>query len=83
MIDAHNCSGDLVIVQPSSTADNGDIVVAMLPDEATGGLRATLKRFFREGDHIRLQPANPAVQPLLVKHVKIQGKVVGVVREKA
>ena len=82
MIDAHICSGDLVIVQPSSTANSGDIVVAMLPDEATGGLRATLKRFIQEADHIRLQPANPALQPLRVKDVKVQGKVVGVVRQK-
>lgn len=80
MIDAHICSGDLVIVRPTAAASNGDIVVAMLPDDATGALRATLKRFVREGDHIRLQPANPAMQPIRVKDVKVQGKVVGVVR---
>ena len=80
MIDAHICSGDLVIVRPTASASNGDIVVAMLPDEATGGLRATLKRFVREGDHIRLQPANASMQPIRVKDVKVQGKVIGVVR---
>jgi len=82
MIDAHICPGDLVVVQSSSTALSGDIVVAMLPDEATGGLRATLKRFVPDGDHISLQPANPAHQPIRVKDVRIQGKVVGVVRQK-
>jgi repressor LexA len=82
MIEAHICSGDLVIVQPTSTAANGDIVVAMLPDESTGGLRATLKRFFQEAEHVRLQPANAEMQPMRVKSVQIQGKVVGVVRQK-
>jgi repressor LexA len=82
MIDAHICSGDLVIIQPAATATNGDIVVAMLPDEASGTLKATLKRFIRESDHIRLQPANPQFQPLRVKDVLVQGRVVGVVRQK-
>ena len=82
MIEAHICPGDLVIVKPASTASNGEIVVAMLPDASTGGLKATLKRFHREADHIRLQPANASMQPLRVKDVQIQGKVVGVVRPK-
>jgi repressor LexA len=80
MIQAHICPGDLVIVQPTQTARNGEIVVAMLPDEASGGLKATLKRFFREGDQIRLQPENDSLQPIWTRDVQIQGKVVGVVR---
>lgn len=82
MIDAHICPGDLVIIQPTSTAKDGEIVVAMLPDEDSGTLRATLKRFVREADHIRLQPANPKFKPMRVKDVMVQGKVVGVVRQK-
>jgi repressor LexA len=80
MIDAHICSGDLVIVAPSAAPDDGDIVVAMLPDEATGGLKATLKRFFREGERVRLQPENAALAPIWTTDVQVQGKVVAVVR---
>jgi repressor LexA len=82
MIDAHICPGDLVIVQPASTARDGDIVVAMLPDEATGGLKGTLKHIHREKNRIRLQPANAAMQPIYVDDVEVHGKVVGVVRPK-
>jgi repressor LexA len=67
--------GDLVIVHPQSTADNGDTVVALV-----GGNGATLKRFFRERGHVRLQPANPYLEPLIVSDVSIQGKVVAVIR---
>jgi repressor LexA len=80
MIDAHICPGDLVLVKPASTARNGEIVVAMLPDEQTGSLKGTIKRFYRESDGIRLQPANARIAPILVKDVAIQGRVVGVVR---
>lgn len=80
MIQAHICPGDLVIVRPTQTARNGEIVVAMLPDEASGGLKATLKRFFKEGDRVRLQPENDALEPIWTRDVQIQGKVVGVVR---
>ena len=80
MINAHICPGDLVVVQPTRTARNGDIVVAMLPDELTGALKGTLKRFFREAGHVRLQPENDAMEPLRVRQVEIQGRVVGVVR---
>jgi len=80
MIDAHICDGDLVLVQPTKTAKNGEIVVAMLPDDLTGGLKGTVKRFFKEGDQIRLQPANETMEPILTREVEIQGKVVGVVR---
>ncbi|MBM3269515.1 MAG: repressor LexA [Candidatus Sericytochromatia bacterium] len=80
MINAHICDGDLVVVQPASSARDGEIIVALLPDETTGNLKATLKRFFREPDHIRLQPENDAMQPIRVRDVVVQGRVAGVVR---
>ena len=80
MIDAHICPGDLVVVEPAKTAHDGEIIVAMMPDESTGGVKATLKYFFHEGDHIRLQPANATMDPIRVKDVQINGRVVGVVR---
>jgi len=83
MINAHIRDGDLVLVQPGPAARERDIVVAMLPDEQTGGLKATLKRFFRESDHIRLQPENDALEPIRVRDVEIQGRVVGVIRQGA
>jgi repressor LexA len=67
--------GDLVIVHPQNTADNGEAVVALV-----GGNGATLKRFFRERGHIRLQPANPYLEPIIVTDVSVQGKVVAVIR---
>jgi repressor LexA len=67
--------GDAVIIHPQSTAENGDTVVALV-----GGNGATLKRFFRERGHIRLQPANPYLEPIIVSDVAIQGKVVAVIR---
>jgi repressor LexA len=66
--------GDLVVVQRQETARDGEIVVAMVEDEAT------VKRFFREGDHIRLQPENEAMDPILVRDVSIVGRVVGLMR---
>lgn len=67
--------GDLVVVHPQSTAENGETVVALV-----GGTGATLKRFFRERGRIRLQPANPSLEPIIVTDVTIQGKVVAVIR---
>ena len=67
--------GDYVIVERRDTARNGDRVVALLPNGET-----TLKTFFKEGDHIRLQPANDAFEPIIVKDCTIQGLVVGVLR---
>jgi repressor LexA len=67
--------GDYVIVHPQNTAENGDTVVALV-----GGDGATLKRFFRERGHIRLQPANPYLEPIIVTDVAVQGKVVAVIR---
>jgi repressor LexA len=82
MIKAHICDGDLVVVQPADSARDGDIVVALLPDASTGGVKATLKRFFHEADAIRLQPENDSLKPLRVRQVQVQGRVVGVVRSK-
>ena len=66
--------GDLVVVRPQETASDGEIVVALVEDEAT------VKRFFREGEHIRLQPENDAMQPILVQDVSVLGRVVGLMR---
>lgn len=67
-------NGDIVIVRPQQTAQNGEIVVAIINDEAT------VKRFYKERSRIRLQPANPAFAPILAKDVEIRGIVIGVVR---
>jgi repressor LexA len=71
-------NGDYVMVEKSKTAYNGEIVVALVD-----GTDATLKRFYREGDHIRLQPSNAAMKPIIVPAatVQIQGKVIGVLRK--
>ena len=69
MINAGLYDGDLAIVKKQEMADNGDIVVALLEDEAT------IKRFFRENGHYRLQPENPALEPIIVDRVEILGKV--------
>jgi repressor LexA len=75
MIEDAICDGDVVIVLRNKAACDGDVVVAILPGEA-----ATLKRFYRQGDAVRLQPANSALQPIVVKELEIRGVVVGVVR---
>lgn len=67
--------GDLVLVERRSQAHNGEIVVAVLPDET-----ATLKRFYREGAKVRLQPANATLEPRIVDSVEIRGVVLGVIR---
>lgn len=75
MIEAGILDGDLVIVKQQTTADNSDIVVAMTEDD-----EATVKRFFKEKDYIRLEPENATMEPLIYKHVTILGKVIGVYR---
>lgn len=75
MIEDHIADGDYVVVRPQATARNGEIVVALLPSG-----EATLKRLYREADHIRLQPANSTMEPLRVPEVTIQGRVVAVIR---
>lgn len=74
MIDAGIFDNDIIIVKRQNVAENGDIVVALIDDEAT------VKRFFKESDHIRLQPENKAMEPIIVKDVKILGKVIGLIR---
>ena len=74
MIGAGIFDGDLVVVRRQDSADDGDIVAALLDDEAT------VKRFYRENGHIRLQPENPAMEPLLVEEVRILGKVTLAIR---
>ena len=75
MIDAHIADGDFVLIRPQSTARNGDIVVAQVEENAV-----TLKRFFKEKDKVRLQPANPAYPDQIYDDVRIQGKLIGVIR---
>jgi repressor LexA len=74
MIDAGILDGDLLVVRRQQTATNGDIVVARLGDEAT------VKRFFREGDRIRLQPENQSMMPIFAKDVVVEGKAIAVLR---
>jgi len=78
MQDEHILSGDYVLVEKSKTAHNGDIVVALV--DTTD---ATLKRFYRDGDKIRLQPSNSNMKPIIVPaaSVQIQGRVIGVLRK--
>ncbi|MCD8075751.1 MAG: transcriptional repressor LexA [Lachnospiraceae bacterium] len=74
MVNAGILDGDCVLVRQQVTADNGDIVVALLDDSAT------VKTFYKEKDHIRLQPENDTMDPILVHDVQILGKVFGVFR---
>jgi len=75
MIEDHIDDGDYVVIEQTEAANNGDIVVALLDN----GM-ATLKRFFKEATRIRLEPANAKMSPIFVKNVRIQGKVVGLIR---
>jgi repressor LexA len=77
MRDAGILEGDYVVVKSSEKADNGEIVVALLGEEAT------VKRFFKEKDRIRLQPENKAYKPIRTKEAKLLGRVVGVFRKVA
>ncbi len=76
MIEEQIRDGDYVVVEETNEAHNGQIVVALL-DNGT----ATLKRYFKEATRIRLEPANSTMSPIFVKNVRIQGKVVGVIRK--
>ena len=75
MIEDHILSGDLIVVERCETADDGDVVVALVNREA-----ATLKRIYREKDRVRLEPANSTMKPIFVKDVAIQGTVRGLFR---
>src|SRR6202035_5160114 len=74
MKEAGIIEGDFVVVRPQDTARDGDVVVALLGEEAT------VKRFFRESDHIRLQPENQTMEPIRSKEVTVLGRVVGLLR---
>ncbi len=74
MIEAGILDGDYVIVEKRDTAENGDIVAAIIDNEAT------VKRYFKEDDHIRLQPENPSFTPIIVKDLRIAGKIIGLYR---
>jgi repressor LexA len=79
MIDAHIQDGDFALVKPQPNAENGEIVVALIEDEAT------IKRIFKKRDLIRLEPANPKMEPIVVKKgekkITIVGKVIGIFRK--
>lgn len=75
MIDAHIQDGDFVVIRPQQTARNGDIVVAQVEENAV-----TLKRFFKENGKVRLQPANEQYAPMFYDDVRVQGKLIGVIR---
>ncbi|WP_372788825.1 transcriptional repressor LexA [Paraconexibacter sp.] len=74
MKDAGILEGDFVVVRPQETANDGEIVVALVGEDAT------VKRFFRESDHVRLQPENAAMEPIRSKDVRVMGRVVGLFR---
>ncbi|AYD40292.1 transcriptional repressor LexA [Clostridium fermenticellae] len=75
MIDAGIFDGDFCIMEKNNSAEDGDIVAALMENEAT------LKRFFKEKDHIRLQPENKTMKPIIVHNCKIIGKLVGLYRQ--
>lgn len=75
MIGCGILDGDYIIVEQQSTATDGDIVVALVDDSAT------VKRFYKEKDYIRLQPENPIMEPIIVKDCKILGKAIGLFRK--
>lgn len=75
MIEDHIMDEDIVIINPKSSVRDGDVVVALVEGQA-----ATLKRIYREKDHVRLQPANATMEPIYAKDVQVQGKVEAIVR---
>ena len=79
MINAGILDGDIVVVQRTQDARNGEIVVALAGDDASAD-EATVKRFFRENGRVRLQPENASLEPLYPEHVQILGRVTGVFR---
>ena len=74
MIEAGILDGDIVIAEKTTTATNGEMIVALVDDEAT------VKTFYKENGHYRLQPANSLYEPIIVDHVEILGKIVAVIR---
>jgi repressor LexA len=80
MKDAGILSGDTVVVRKQAMANNGDIVVAMVGGDDEPEAEATVKRYFRERDHIRLEPENESFEPIRSPDVKVLGRVIGVFR---
>jgi repressor LexA len=80
MVNAGILDGDFVVVARQADARNGEIVVALVGDDESTD-EATVKRFFRENGHVRLQPENDALEPIYAAHVEILGKVIGVFRQ--
>ena len=76
MIEEHICDGDYIVVEPRQWAHDGETVVALI-----GGSETTLKKFYREGERVRLQPANPSMAPIYADDVQVQGVVIGVIRK--
>ena len=74
MINAGIFNGDKILVQKQSDAQNGDIVVALVDDSAT------VKTFYKEDGHFRLQPENDTMDPIITDHVEILGRVIGLIR---
>jgi len=70
--------GDYIVAEKRDSARDGEIVVALIENEY-----ATLKRFYRENDHVRLEPANSTMEPIRARNVKIQGRLVGLIRKYA
>ena len=81
MVNIGILDGDMIIVERKSTASNGEIVVALVADEASSDPAATVKRFYKEDGYIRLQPENDTMEPLIVNDCEIIGKVIGVYRK--
>ncbi len=75
MIEAGILDGDLAIIEKTDSANNGDIVVALIDNEAT------LKRFFKESSYIRLQPENKSMKPIILEDCKVLGRLVGIYRK--
>ena len=75
MIEDHIMNGDFIVVEKCDTADDGEVVVALVEREA-----ATLKRIYHEKNRIRLEPANSKMKPIFVRDVAVQGKVRGLIR---
>lgn len=80
MINAGIYDGDIIVVNRTPSAENGDIVVAMVEDEISGEPSATVKRFYKEKGHFRLQPENDAFEPIIVDSVVLLGRVVTLIR---
>jgi len=82
MIEDHIDDGDLVVIRPQPRVENGEIAVAIVNDNTPNG-GATLKRFYQDGDRVRLEPRNPTMKPILVPadQVEVRGKVVKLVRD--